>query len=566
MSQSVRPRFTPLPCMSDNSWDPLEFATGRSEWIPVCCCPVEFPLDTFEPAVSQLIHHPEYNSSLILRSEIIEESDKIPADGVVPQLQNLRFKRTIHRRLLPRRPGRDPPIEQNCSFYSPAAKNAALCDADSAKGGSETPVTCVVLTPRLEKDAQMPYYHPAVFHIAFRYLSSAARNDAGRASSKHDQTDACVRIEVVLQPDAPDPKDVNSRLYRTCLALLETVHRYCWGVVVNYRKQAHHDCIISREEYQDLYLVMRERYKHLVNQWHENTDPLKHVYEDIGIATFLMLLWKQGTGEASKSVSDSENVNDAGVGEKKPWRDWPRPRGGFLDFGCGNGLLVHILVSEGYAGEGIDVRARQSWRHYPPETQAHLHVHALNPLDLPISSSESVPVILNPFLKSGVFIIANHADELSPWTPVLATLSAASGFLSIPCCAWSFDARFDRAQMSLYNSGKINRDAPFALTPPDDTEVDVFIESLRLGGMSGDALKSAYAAYRVWLACLGIQCGWIAESEMLRIPSTRNWALVGRKRCGDESRSIENALAIIQQVRERGLFKTRRPEGKAGDH
>ena len=194
---------------------------------------------------------------------------------------------------------------------------------------------------------------------------------------------------------------------------------------------------------------------------------------------------------------------------------------------CGNGLLVHILVSEGYTGEGIDLRARQSWRHYPPKTQAHLHVHALNPLDLPISSPETVPVTLSPFLKPGTFIIANHADELSPWTPVLATLSGASGFLSIPCCSWSFDARFDRAQISLDQNRKISHEVPFALAPPDDIGGGAFVESLRLGGTHGDARKSAYAAYRVWLACLGVQCGWSAEPETLRIPSTRNWALVG---------------------------------------
>lgn len=40
-----------------------------------------------------------------------------------------------------------------------------------------------------------------------------------------------------------------------------------------------HDCIVPREAYQDLYLVMRERHKHLVETWQEVTDPLKHVFE-----------------------------------------------------------------------------------------------------------------------------------------------------------------------------------------------------------------------------------------------------------------------------------------------
>lgn len=188
---------------------------------------------------------------------------------------------------------------------------------------------------------------------------------------------------------------------------------------------------------------------------------------------------------------------------------------------------MHILRSEGYIGEGIDLRARTSWKHYPPDTQAHLHVHALNPLDLPLSPSDSLPSFSDSFLKQGVFIIANHADELSPWTPVIATLCSASGFLSIPCCTWSFDARFERSQLPLRGSATSHGEAAFSFAPPADTDVDDFVESLRLGGMGGDASKSAYTAYRVWLACLGMRCGWVPENETLRIPSTRNWALVG---------------------------------------
>lgn len=239
---------------------------------------------------------------------------------------------------------------------------------------------------------------------------------------------------------------------------------------------------------------------------------------------------------------------------------------------CGNGLLVHILISEGYAGEGIDVRARTSWAYYPPITQTHLHVHALNPLN----DREE-----DPFLRPGVFIIANHADELSPWTPVLATLSGASGYLSIPCCAWSFDARFDRAQVTRQGTGS----TAFAFAFPHDTSEEEFINSLKLGGL-GNA-TSSYSMYRAWLANLSSHCGWQLESDTLRIPSTRNWAIVGtsheplgkfrlsqfessgRRRVNEDAtdkNGLENALAILAQVRERGIFKTRRPEGKAGDH
>jgi tRNASer (uridine44-2'-O)-methyltransferase len=148
---------------------------------------------------------------------------------------------------LPRRPGRDAGLEQHCTLYG--------TDADHVP-------TMLVLTPIVSLGSQLPYYHPTVLHLAFRYISSSR---------------SILRIEVVPLPDTPT--DLNSRLYRTCLALLDTLHRYGWGVMTNYKKRVLHDCIVQREMYQDLYLVMRERHKGLVDSWHEVTDPLKHVFE-----------------------------------------------------------------------------------------------------------------------------------------------------------------------------------------------------------------------------------------------------------------------------------------------
>ena len=164
---------------------------------------------------------------------------------------------------------------------------------------------------------------------------------------------------------------------------------------------------------------------------------------------------------------------------------------------CGNGLLTHILTSEGYQGFGIDVRARTSWDHYPRSTQASLKVHAFNPT-----------VDDRVYFKPGVFVIGNHADEMTPWLPVVSTLYDASGYISIPCCQWAFDAKYDRSHTPLY--------------PLPDVD---FANTLNLGGDGSH--KSSYSMYRIWLASLSLHCGWQVECEMLRIPSTRNWAIVG---------------------------------------
>ena len=127
---------------------------------------------------------------------------------------------------------------------------------------------------------------------------------------------------------------------------------------------------------------------------------------------------------------------------------------------CGNGLLTHILVEEGYQGRGIDLRARTSWMHYPETTQSQLHVEALDPTEL----DDPALIASQPHIRPGIFIIGNHADELTPWVPVLATLCSASGYLSIPCCAWTFDMRYERSSNTVY-------------PVPDG-----FVESLNLGG------------------------------------------------------------------------------------
>jgi hypothetical protein len=61
-------------------------------------------------------------------------------------------------------------------------------------------------------------------------------------------------------------------------------------------------------------------------------------------------------------------------------------------------------------------------------------------------SSSSHGCVEDPdiLLPTGCFLIGNHADELTPWIPPLATRYLASGYCSIPWCAWSLDARFDR--------------------------------------------------------------------------------------------------------------------------
>jgi tRNASer (uridine44-2'-O)-methyltransferase len=247
------------------------------------------------------------------------------------------------------------------------------------------------------------------------------------------------------------------------------------------------------------------------------------VFEDLGIAAFLIELWAE------------------------MYKDTTFP--GFVDIGCGNGLLVHILVEEGYSGWGFDARRRKSWSIWSTKAQDNLKELVLIPSiirkrkalsattrnktqptspileysEIEYTSTETQP--MNPVLghskneqkpqkceqtsteeiqevgvhdgvfPKGTFIISNHADELTPWTPILANISECP-FMMIPCCSHALSG--DR----------------FRAPPPKDA----------------GASSSAYASLVAWVSKLATECGWTVEKEMLRIPSTRNTALIGRYR------------------------------------
>lgn len=592
MAQSItKPRFTPNFCSLEASSSFQGHAPLGPSWVSIVACPADFPPELFETATSQLVHHPEYNSTLILRSEVVADyADSDALQPSVPGLEGFTPIRTIHRRLLPRRPGRDAALDQHCTFY--ASSSPSTHDTADAP---PSPIFVLVLTPLLQPGAQLPYFHPLVSHLAFRLLPASSSSPAS------------LRIEAHPLPASSIPTDPGSRLHRTALALLETLHRYAWGAHTQYRKRVAHDTLVPRDTYQDLYLVMRERWKHVVGEWREATDPIKHVFEDVGIATFLILLWKD-------TYKDEDGGDEHGPQDSasEPWKRWPRPPGGFVDMGCGNGLLTHILISEGYAGTGFDLRERSSWTHYPPRTRAALSVRVFDPAAFASPSARAgasddggdessstddddtgdAPAL---DLPRGAFLIGNHADELTPWLPVLAARAGAgagaSGYLSIPCCAWTFERKFERARDRPWavsaaavagTSGSAN-----ARQDAQGEQEAAFAAALNLG--SDNQLGSAYARYRVWLASLSAWLGWVVEVEVLRIPSTRNWAIVGRKRlpqpppssapqererkqshnAGQERLAddvyADRAQAIIDGVAARGVFRARRPEGKAGD-
>jgi tRNASer (uridine44-2'-O)-methyltransferase len=119
-----------------------------------------------------------------------------------------------------------------------------------------------------------------------------------------------------------------------------------------------------------------------------------------------------------------------------------------------------------------------------------------------------------PFPTSS-FLIGNHADELTPWLPLLVAKTPGSAFLNIPCCCHRFTSRFTDAQYSIATD--------VLKWPGIQTDMD------RYEGLARDK-GGRYNAYLHYVAEQTIRAGWRPEREALRIPSTKCWAFVGRKR------------------------------------
>nr|XP_020480042.1 probable tRNA (uracil-O(2)-)-methyltransferase [Monopterus albus] len=211
--------------------------------------------------------------------------------------------------------------------------------------------------------------------------------------------------------------------------------------------------LLPVEKYNLMYQQLKDKYKSMVKVWPEVTDPEKFVYEDVAIATYLLVLWAEERVEKDLTSRQS-----------------------FIDLGCGNGLLVHILTNEGHPGKGIDVRRRKIWDMYGPQTL--LEEKAITP-------SESF------LFPSTDWLIGNHSDELTPWIPVIAARSSHScRYFALPCCFFDFYGKYQRRQCK----------------------------------------KSQYREYIDFIADVSQVSGFNTEEDCLRIPSTKRVCLVGKSR------------------------------------
>ncbi|KAJ8416464.1 hypothetical protein AAFF_G00357520 [Aldrovandia affinis] len=232
--------------------------------------------------------------------------------------------------------------------------------------------------------------------------------------------------------------------------------------------------LIPVEKYGCMYQKLKEKYKGMVKVWPEVTDPEKFVYEDVAIATYLLVLWEEERTEKGLSAKQS-----------------------FVDLGCGNGLLVHILSNEGHPGKGIDVRKRKIWDMYGLQT--HLEESAITPSD-------------SFLFPDADWLIGNHSDELTPWIPVISSRSSyACRYFLLPCCFFDFCGKYQRRQCK----------------------------------------KSQYKEYIDFISEIGSVCGYNVEEDCLRIPSTKRVCLIGKTRSYQPSEEAQVDELRTQYIQKR---------------
>jgi tRNASer (uridine44-2'-O)-methyltransferase len=259
----------------------------------------------FGEAMLNAIKNPNLLSSWLFRAEIIAEHEGVPPWKVghprLPLLKGMRCERVTVRKIIPRNTQRDRALVQSCPFYG----QAEPVDDDGGGGGVQK--SLVLYLPHVSSASEIPFYHPQVEAVGLLHEWDAR---AGNGTFS---------VHYRLFDDVP----MSERLRRTALNILSILHKLGRGQLRGYVKRVQHDLLVPQPVLQDRYSQLRDKHaRRLVEGWLESTDPKKHVFEDLGIAAFLIELWAT---------------------MYKPG-EFP----GFVDIGTGNGLLVYILNAEGF--------------------------------------------------------------------------------------------------------------------------------------------------------------------------------------------------------------------------
>ena len=117
----------------------------------------------FLSTLKDICLHPERCSTIILRADGLPSRD--PYDETLYGLEKLE---EIRLRLMPKQPKRDGKLDQRCVFFRRSETGH--------EGGKEEGM--VLMIPEAKEAGDIPFYHPAVRKLVFRYESILAPMDS----------------------------------------------------------------------------------------------------------------------------------------------------------------------------------------------------------------------------------------------------------------------------------------------------------------------------------------------------------------------------------------------------
>lgn len=475
-----------------------------------------------------LMANPNVTSSHLFRADILHDSlnlldpiqedrDQITARPAVA-VEGFQLVRTVVRRMIPRNQSLDKALEQTCHMYSsPGALPGITNTAPKADGQTDTHRLLIMYIPHVSAHEEMPFYHPLVKSLAYVYNFETSLGKG--TMSLHFK---------------PFTNDIPDRLERTLHVLLNFNIRLAQQSQANNPQNntketdrySSKDNVVPRHLVQDTYARLKTLYaKDLCDRWVEKTEPSKHVFEDLAITAFLIELWRLMYDIEPPKEKTNTTKQEKATG-------FP----GFVDVACGNGVLVYVLLMEGYPGCGFDARRRKTWSIFPASVQEVLSesiyipkpfANAIGPVDIGVSTHTGD-------FPRGTFIVSNHADELTVWTPLMAALACPESplpFLSIPCCSHSLAGSRYRYPPPRRSKDRQAREEKPVEQNPQSASGD--LKALRAAKdkekTEDGMLSSMYGSLTAKTMNIAEEVGYEIEKTQLRIPSTRNIGVVGAR-------------------------------------
>uniref|UniRef100_A0A2K6PD27 tRNA (uracil-O(2)-)-methyltransferase n=1 Tax=Rhinopithecus roxellana TaxID=61622 RepID=A0A2K6PD27_RHIRO len=290
--------------------------------------------------------------------------------------------------------------------------------------------------------------------------------------------------------------------------------------------------LISIMKYSKAYQELKEKYKEMVKVWPEVTDPEKFVYEDVAIAAYLLILWEEERAERGLTARQS-----------------------FVDLGCGNGLLVHILNSEGVCLIGKS-------RTYPPSREASVDEKRTQY----IKSRQGCPVSppgreLSP---SPLRVAAGSAGHCDGHQALDARVGCVAGALAAECGA---GPQAEGPWLpGFHPREKAERVRNCAALPRGFIDQVVLqVANLLLGGKQLNTGSSRNGSLKTWNGGESLSLAEVAselDTETLRRLKRECGGLQTLLRNSHQVFRVVNGRVHIRDWREETLWETKQPEAK----